>query len=63
MKNITETHLNAVENTLQGLLDEIKAENYTTISEVLGSVHSSLSAVRGLKKERLSEKLESGDYE
>ena len=64
MSKIAEIHLDAVESTLQGILDEVKVEDYTTISEVLGSINSSLDAVKALRKEYVIEaSLEGGNDE
>tara|TARA_R110000822_G_scaffold303522_3_gene428247 strand:- start:1656 stop:1820 length:165 start_codon:yes stop_codon:yes gene_type:complete len=47
---IASTHINAKIQALNDLLTEIDAEDYETIAQVKGSIHSSIESLEMLKE-------------
>ena len=46
---IAKTHIEAKLQAYNDLLAEIETEGYESISQVLGSIHSSIESLKGLK--------------
>lgn len=49
---IGQTHLNAKLNSLAELIEEIKAEDYQTINQVIGHIHNSIEILAKIKKDK-----------
>ena len=54
INRIAKTHLEAKIQTLNDLLNEIDSEQYETITQVKGCIHSSLESVKSLLEKELS---------
>lgn len=49
MKIAGKAHLDAKVQALQEILDEIKSEEYETVSQVIGSIHNNMNILKKLK--------------